>query len=129
MTTAITGLVPLHDHQSVLFTDLQDDQAQLKELASLWARKVITSAEWATARVPIEGRILTAERQLAHLLGKSALEGLAGKGRELRARWEALNLERQTAIVSAVLDYATITPAASGARTVDPNRIVPTWRL
>ncbi len=129
MNSAITGRVPLDGYRSALFSDLQDDQAQLKELASLWAQKVITSVEWATARASIEARIHNAERQLTHLTGTSALEGLVGKGKELRARWAMLHLERQTAIVSAVLDHATITPAAPGARTVDPNRIVPTWRL
>jgi len=128
MTTAITGRVALDDHQGALFTSLQEDQVQLKELASLWAQKVITSTEWATARTSIQGRIHTAERQLAHLTGNSALEGFVGKGRELRARWEALNLERQTVIVGAVLDYATIRPGTPGSRSLDPRRIALTWR-
>ena len=33
------------------------------------------------------------------------------------------------AIVAAVLDFATIAPGSPAARSVDPNRIIPTWRL
>ena len=129
MADALSRRYALDEQQSSLLTELQDDQAQLKELASLWAQKVITSAEWASARAPIETRIHGVERQLAQLSGTTALEGLIGQGKKLRTDWQMLNLDRQAAIVSAVLDYATIQPGTPGAQHLDPNRIVPTWRL
>ena len=81
MSDALVGRIALDGRQRALASDLQDDQAQLKELASLWAQKAITSVEWASARAPIETRIHGAERQLAQLSGTTALEGLIGQGK------------------------------------------------
>lgn len=51
-----------------------------------------------------------------------------GQGVALTAGWEGMNLERQHAIMRAVLDYATITPATKLGR-FDPERINPVWVL
>lgn len=63
------------------------------------------------------------------LSGSHVLDGLVGAGAELRGNWEQLNLDRQAAIIGAVLDYARIPPGTPGARVLDPSRVVPTWRL
>lgn len=116
------------ERHAALAAALQSDQAQMKELAELWAGKGISSAEWKDARVLIEARIFNYERQLAQLTGTSTLAGIVGNGEALRASWDSLNLTRQAAIVAAVLDFATILPGAGGGRReMDPNRIVPTW--
>lgn len=129
MADAIAGRVSADQRQTVLVSELEADRAQMKELAGMWSQRQISSAEWKSAREPIEARIITSERQIGQLTGTSTLEGLIGNGDKLRASWESLNLDRQTAIIRAVLDYGTIMPGVSGARTVDPARIVPTWRL
>lgn len=60
-----------------------------------------------------------------------ALAGLLGDGAALRtqSQWASLNLTRQHGIVAAILDHAVIGPGVSGARTLDPNRVEPVWRL
>ncbi|TXN27946.1 recombinase family protein [Lacisediminihabitans profunda] len=127
MADALAGRAAADDRFSALSAELQSDQAQLKELAEEWAAKGISMLEWKAAREPIEARIYNTDRQLGQLSGNSTLSGLVGNGDGLRANWESLNLSRQVAIIGAVLDYATITPAKTRGREFDPFRIVPTW--
>jgi DNA invertase Pin-like site-specific DNA recombinase len=129
MADALAGRAAADDRQAALMVELDGDQAQMRELAEMWAAKTISSAEWKSAREPIEARIHATERQLSQLTGTQTLDGLVGNGDQLRHSWEGLNLTRQAAIVAAVLDYATIAPGSPAASSVDPNRIIPTWRL
>lgn len=130
MSDALAGRAAADERHSALLAQLQDDQAQMRELADMWATKAISSQEWMAAREPIESRIFGTDRQLSQFTGDTGLDGILGHGDELRVSWESLNLTRQAAIVSAVLDYATIGEGSGGGRReVDPARIVPTWRL
>jgi site-specific DNA recombinase len=130
MRDPLAGRAAADERTSALLSELQDDQAQMGELAELWASKAISSAEWKAAREPIEARIYTTERQLSQITGDHTLDGILGHGDELRTSWESLPLTRQAAIVAAVLDFATIA-GGEGRHTnaVDPNRISATWRL
>jgi len=129
MADALAGRAAADERHTALLADLQADQAQMLDLTDLWSSKAISSAEWARAREPIERRIRSAERQLSQISGTSALDGLIGNTTALRESWESLNLTRQAAIVSAVLDFATIGPGSPGSRAFNPSRILPTWRL
>lgn len=129
MADALAGRAAADKRHAALLTELDADRAQMMELSDLWSSRAISSAEWARAREPIEARIRSTERQLSQLTGASALDGLIGNATQLRQSWQSLNLSRQAAIIAAVLDFATITPGQPGARTLDPARIVPTWKL
>lgn len=108
---------------------LSADREQLDELAGAYAAKAITMREWLSARKPIETRIAEAERRLATAGRADALRGLVGHGDRLNAGWSALNLDRRHAIVRAVLDHAVIGAGVLGARSLDPARVRPLWRL
>jgi len=99
------------------------------ELAEMFAEGEVSRPEWKAARAPLEARVTAAQRQLDQITGTYALDDLVGQGGELGASWSTLNLDRQAQIVRAVLEFATIMPGVSGARSVDVNRIVPTWQL
>ncbi len=129
MSDALAGRRAADERQSSLLADLEADREQMKELSRMWAARDISAAEWKTARDLIEPRLVTSERQLAQLSNSSALDGLIGAGEQLGGSWETLNLDRQAAIIKAVLDYATILPATPGARALDPARIQPVWQL
>lgn len=129
MGDLLTGRRSADERHGILLAELDADKAQMEDLARMWSSREISAAEWKAARDPIEARIRTAERQLAQLSGSHALDELVGAGAELRGTWEELNLDRQAAIIGAVLDYATILPGSPGARVLDPSRVVPTWRL
>lgn len=129
MNDALAGRAAADERHSALLATLLDDQAQMRELADMWANRSISSPEWKSAREPIETRIHSTERQLSQISGDTALDGIVGHGEALRTSWESLNLTRQAAIVGAILDFATITEGKQGSVSVDPARIIPTWRL
>lgn len=101
---------------------------RMSELAAMFAAGEVSRLEWKSARDPLEASLIAIDQQLARMAGNSTLAQVVGHGRALRDSWEGLNLERQQAIVKAVLDYATIRPAESRGH-FHPDRVVPTWAL
>lgn len=74
-------------------------------------RGEITQAEWLTARKRVEARLNANRAAFARLTQRDAVADYIGRGDELRAQWEGLNLSRLVAIVKAVLNEAAILPA------------------
>lgn len=128
MQAALDGEAREDDRHAVLLAERESAERKMDELMLMWTRDEISIAEYRTGRGPLEKRIRDAQRQLDQLAGSRRLSGLAGQGSTLRAEWVDLPLTRQAAVVSAVLDFATIMPSGA-SHTVDPDRIVPTWRL
>ena len=108
--------------------EIDQSQAQLTELAQMWAAKEINRVEWQAARVPIEARVTDAKKQLSKLGRVSALDGHVGNASGLRERWPDLPLSRQHAIVAAVLDHVLVAPGRRGYNKFDPSRFTPVWR-
>ncbi|GAB2739963.1 recombinase family protein [Sinomonas soli] len=129
LADALAGRRAADERQATILAELEADRDQLAELARMFGSRELRMDEWKAAREPIEARIRRAEQNLGRLTGTSQLDGLVGAGQQLRERWGGLNLERQAAIVKAVLDYATVRPGTPGARALDPARLVPVWRL
>lgn len=128
LADALTGKATADTVTATAAEELSQDKAQLEELAAAWASKSIGTREWQAARKIIEERIRDNERRLARATRSDALAGWVGHGDELRTQWAGLNLSRQHAIVKAVLDHATVNAGTPGARSLDIERIVPTWR-
>lgn len=126
MHAALSGEAIDDERHPKLEQDRVTAQSRMDELMLMFAEGEISRAELRVARAPLQHRIEQAERQLKQIAGKHRLDGLAGEGTALSGDWANLNLARQAAIVSAVLDYATIMPSPP-RHVVDPNRIVPTW--
>jgi DNA invertase Pin-like site-specific DNA recombinase len=129
LADALAGRSAADDRAAAVAERLNADRVQLDELAALYADRAITAREWMEARNPIESRIKDATRQLAQRTGAQALTGWVGNGQALRAAWSGLNLTRQAAIVAAVLSHVSVQPATPGARSMDPSRVEPIWRL
>jgi hypothetical protein len=108
---------------------LAADQAQLDELAVMFGKQEISAREWRAAREPIERRKNDRQRQLRAMTQTDALAGLPGNGSQLRSEWSGLNLTRQAAIVSAILDHAVVDPGQQGSRALDPSRVRAVWRI
>lgn len=107
---------------------IEQAQAQLDELAQLWANGEITRSEWLSARPPIEKRLTLAKKRLAALNRTSTLSAHVGNAGELRERWQEMNLTRQQQIVAAVLDHVDVGPARRGYNRFDSARLAPVWR-
>ena len=108
--------------------EIERTQAQLDELAALWAEGQVTRSEWLSARVPIEKRLTLAKKRLAALNRTSVLAPHLGDGGGLRERWQEMNLTRQQQIVAALLDHVVVGSGRRGFNRFDPARLNPVWR-
>lgn len=129
MDDALAGRAEVDERQIALVAELHSAQSKMTELAEMWAAGELSRPEWKAARTPLEARVDKVQKQLDQIAGTNTLDALVGQGQKLSASWDTLNLDRQVAIVRAVLDTATILPGVLGARSVDYKRIVPTWQL
>lgn len=109
-------------------TEIERDQAQLDELATLWAERTISHSEYLAARPKIEQRQTLAKRRLAALNRTSTLAEHVGNAANLRQRWESLSLTRQEQIVAAVVQHVVVGPGRRGFNRFDPARLTPVWR-
>jgi site-specific DNA recombinase len=129
LADTLAGRVAADEQLAQLQEQLDADQEKLDELAGLYADGAITAREWMAARVPVETRIKTVSRQISDQTTAPILDGLIGNGAQLSQSWETLNLDRQHAIIRAVLDFATILPGRRGAQSVALERVQPQWIL
>jgi hypothetical protein len=109
--------------------EIERNQAQLDELAQLWANGQITRGEWLNARGPIENRLTIAKKKLAALNRTTVLLPFIDDAKRLRAQWETMTLSRQAAIVAATLQYVEVRPAVRGRNRFDESRLRPLWRV
>jgi DNA invertase Pin-like site-specific DNA recombinase len=130
LAQAWTGRINADADLAELNRQLEEDTQALTELAELYAARPrrITTAEWLTAREPIEARIRAARRTLTRATDTAGLADLIGKGAILRQQWPELLIDRRQAIVKAALVHATIGPGTRGATRFDINRVDPLWR-
>ena len=129
LSEALAGRAAADEQASALADQVAADRAQLEELAGLYGQRAISAAEWLSARNPIETRLRDGQRRLNRMTQSTALDGLTGLDGELGPKWASLNLDRQHAVVSAVLEHAVIGPGTHGARSLDPARVQAVWRL
>jgi site-specific DNA recombinase len=127
---ALAGTRNEHEAAWSLAESVAREEGQLDELAGLYSQRQITAREWIEARKPIEARLKQAKHKHARAQRSGQVEAMIGAGGELRAKWSGLNLDRQRAVVAAVLNYAIVRPyTAAGPSRFDPDRVEPIWRL
>jgi site-specific DNA recombinase len=107
---------------------LRQDREQLDELARAYGERRVTFSEWLAARAPIEARIDAAQRKVSRMSRSAAIDPYVGKSAALSAQWQALPLNRQRSILSALLDRAVIRSALPGRTSFDADRVQPIWR-
>jgi site-specific DNA recombinase len=129
LAQSLSGSSPSALDTTPLIDSISDDREQLVELAAAYAQKTVPFSEWMTARTIIEERMHSNERKLHRATKTTQLAPLIGQGDALRAQWETLNLDRQQAIISAVMLHAVIKPGRPGVHFFDPDRVDPIWRL
>ena len=126
---ALHGRARQAPHTTALQAAVDADVSQLEELTQLYAGRSISAAEWMQARKAIEERLTTTRKRLVSAMGAQEAFQYIGHGGALRRQWATLNLDRQRAIIKAVLEHVVIHPGQMGARFVDPQRAEPIWRL
>jgi chromosome segregation ATPase len=125
---ALTGQKAADERLLKVRDQLEADRAKMDELATMWADGEITRESWKTARERLQPRIEKAEKELSRSQATPTLEGLIGRGQELREAWESMNLGRQAAIIGAVLDHAKVYKSKVRGH-FRPDRVVPVWAL
>lgn len=128
LADALAGRSSADERTTELTRALDETQEQLEELSLAYANRDISMREWMTAKKPITDRHDAVQRQLATLTRTTALNGLVGNGETLRGTWSSLNLSRQHAIITALVDHIVIGPGTPGSRSVDPARVGIVWR-
>lgn len=109
--------------------EIERRQAQLDDLAAMWAEGEITRGEWMRARTPIEKHLSTAKKKLAALNRTTVLLPFVDDATALREQWESMTLTRQHEIVVAALQHVEVRPAVRGRNRFDESRLHPVWRV
>jgi DNA invertase Pin-like site-specific DNA recombinase len=108
---------------------LISDEESLEQLArDHYVERVISRREFLAAREALEQRIEQNRSALKVPVSRAALAGLPGTLDELRLTWVALDVDRQRAILDAVVEEIVIKPGKPGRRHFDPARIEVHWR-
>lgn len=115
------------DEDAAAADELAVVEGRLLELAETFAAGEIDKAEWMRARQGLEARVTAARAVLRRRERSGALAAYVGPG-ALREAWPGLDENRRRAVITAVIDHVTITPAARQGPRFDPNRVDVTWR-
>lgn len=107
---------------------IDDLTGRLDELADAYARKQISMREWMVAREPLQRELDDARRRHSRRAGTGVLTEFIGRPGALRKRWEALSLDRRTAIIKVVLSEVLVLPGRRGYNRFDPDRFEFAWR-
>lgn len=130
LAKTLEGRYRADETSAMLSEEIAADDKQLQDLAKMFGNREISATEWRAAREPIERRLQANRRRQTAQSGLSILDGYIGNGAALERNWNTLNLDRQRAIIAAVLDHAIIHPATQrGLKRLDPSRVEPRWRL
>jgi DNA invertase Pin-like site-specific DNA recombinase len=110
--------------------ELARAEAKLEQLARDHAKDRITRREWLAAKGELDARIseLRSDATQDALSAQAALEPFTKRG-ALRAAWPDLGIDRQRAVLAAIIDFVTIKPATRpGRHEFEEERIDITWR-
>lgn len=101
--------------------EMEADEAQLRELAELWAQKSVTTNEYLTARKAIEARLSASEKVVRASLPGTVRQLLAG---DVRQRWHRYDGGQRREVARVVFpDGIRVLPGR--AREFDPTRLRP----
>ena len=127
VTAALEGRHETDARHADAVTLLEEAQRRLTDVAEMFAAGDITKAEYLAARPVAEAKAAEAARVLESLAAKDTLDSLVGNGTLIRERWDTYSLDRQHAIIRAILPSATIAAGSHGRGNFDPDRVQPQW--
>jgi site-specific DNA recombinase len=109
--------------------ELAADEASLEELArDHYVERAISRREFLASRSLLEERIAMNRIALQRTANVHSLSGLPRTREELEEVWKNLDVERQRAILTAVVDEVVVNPGTPGRRSFDPSRLEIRWR-
>ena len=106
------------------------DESSLEQLAlDHYVERVISRREFLAARDLLEERISKNRNALQQTTNVHSLTGLPRTHKDLEAVWVTLDIERQRAVLKAVVEEVIVHPGARGRRSFDPSRMEIRWRV
>jgi len=115
------------DGEADLRSAIAEDRRALSDLTQArYVDRILDHAEFMSARTRLEDRIGDLEAQLRRRSGPASQ--WVGHGGPLRATWAALDLERQRAVVTSVVERITIAPTSRANNRFDPERVRVDWQ-
>ncbi len=102
--------------------ELAADEAQLKELAGMWARREMGLHEYTEARRIIAARVQDSKALVMSQAPRILRVLLAG---DVQAGWAELKPAGRREVLLAILPGYQVMPSSSGVRRFDPTRLVP----
>jgi hypothetical protein len=114
--------------RAVAVEELQAAEDRLTEIADMFGAGELDRAGYLRAREQAETRRVKARAAVDAYTTTTALVGLPASG-DLSGWWKGLGLDRQRAVLAAVLESVTVAPAdPKGPRRFQPERLDPVWR-
>jgi len=108
---------------------LISDEESLEQLArDHYVDRAISRREFLAAREALQRRIERNRAAIKVPASRAALAGLPRTLDELHGAWLALDIDRQRAILEAVVEEIVVKPGKPGRRYFDPARIEVHWR-
>lgn len=120
----------LHEKRGVdpaLVEQVTRDRIARDELMAERIAGDLTVDEWRVARDALTKRIDRTQADIDDLMHDDALSYLRGEG-AIEARWEALTLAQQRAVIGAAIERVVIHPATRFGGVFDTGRIEVIWR-
>jgi DNA invertase Pin-like site-specific DNA recombinase len=105
-------------------SEIAADEAMLVELGEDFAERRISRSAFHAATDRVQGRLDKARAKLAAQSRPDVLGGIE----DLVTEWHELGLERQRAVIAAVLAEITVGPAVGPRNRFDPQRVAFRWR-
>jgi len=112
-----------HDDQEAI----DQAKADLRALGQRVAAGRMKVWAYEAAAEPLESRIEELEQRLARRVGGYALADVLGDKETLRARWDDLSMDRQRAVITALVDRIVVGPAVRGPYNPDRLQIIWKW--
>lgn len=126
---ALAAALDAHDRkaETIDLDALRADETALEELSrDYYTERMISRAEYLSARDTLEARIKAARSKLSRQNGTGPARALVGA--DLRDAWEHEGLEWRRQLLAAVVDRIVIGPAVRGRNAFDPGRVSIEWR-
>lgn len=125
LARALSGATDTDDDTAAELAGVED---RLNALTDMFAMGEIDRAALIRGRKRLEGQQAALRASLSRQRRTSALDGFLGQPGALRAAWDDLPMDRQRAILAAVIDRIVVAPATNrGAFHV--GRITMIWRV
>jgi DNA invertase Pin-like site-specific DNA recombinase len=116
-------MIATSETTEVARAELVEDEAQLKVLAGMWARKEVSFAEYGEARRIIEKRVKESRALITSAAPRVLRRLLAG---DVRQGWARLTpADKREVVLALVPGYRVLAYDVHGPRRFDPARLVP----